>query len=169
MCKWRWHQILKPDGTTLASTFQCAGNMIGPVTLPATGTYTVFVDPWTTSTGQVTYALHNVADITGAIVIGGPPVTVNFITPGQRASLTFSGTAGQQVSLVVNSSTLGGFCASGDGTKILKPDGTTLASTFQCAGNMIGPVTLPATGTYTVFVDPWPTSHGIGALMRCTM
>ena len=96
---------------------RCSSALHRPVILPTTGTYTVFFDPWRFFHGMVDMARYTVADITGAIVIGGPPVTVNFITPGQKASLTFSGTAGQQVSLVVNSSTLGGFCASGDGTR----------------------------------------------------
>jgi hypothetical protein len=52
--------LLKPDGTTLVSTFSCGGTFnLATQTLPVTGTYTVTVDPNTSSTGSTTLSVTN--------------------------------------------------------------------------------------------------------------
>jgi hypothetical protein len=93
-----------------------------------------------------------VVDVTGALSYG-QTASAALTTPGQRGVWTFAGTAGESVSAVINSSTVGG-CGSG-GFAIVKPDGTTfLVTTSVCAGAILGPSVLPTTGTYTVVVDP---------------
>jgi hypothetical protein len=51
--------ILKPDGSSLASTGICNGSTgtLNPVALPVSGTYKVFVNPQGATTGSVTVAL----------------------------------------------------------------------------------------------------------------
>jgi uncharacterized protein YhfF len=151
--------ILKPDGTTLGSTSICgASGFIDSMTMPVTGTYTVLVDPGGTATGSVTLQLNTFSDISGTITIG-TPLTVTTTGIGQNARYTFSGTAGQQISLTLTNSTYTGCIALA--TSILKPDGTTLGSTSICgASGFIDSMTMPVTGTYTVLVDPGGTATG---------
>ena len=74
-------RILKPDGTTLASGNLCTG-VFSTQTLPVTGTYTVFIDPYVGNTSNITVTLYDVpADVTGPITPGGSSVTVNLATP----------------------------------------------------------------------------------------
>ena len=147
--------ILNPGGTTLGT-----GSYVDAKTLPATGTYTIFVNPSGSTTGSVTVTLYNVVDITGTITPGGGGVTANISTPGQRATYTFSGTAGQRVSLDIAS----GFsfvAYTNVYVYIRKPDGTSLASADINGGNrFIDTVTLPTAGTYTVECDPPSTRTG---------
>jgi hypothetical protein len=97
--------------------------------------------------------LYDVVDVTGTIIIGGSPVTVNLTTPGQNARLTFSATAGQRVSFTQTA-----FSSCAHRLKILKPDGSTLIDV--CAGSFVDVTVLPTTGTYTLVVDPGGTSTG---------
>ncbi|HKY26731.1 MAG TPA: IPT/TIG domain-containing protein [Pyrinomonadaceae bacterium] len=146
--------ILKPDGATLvAPTTAGASGFIDTTTLPATGTYTIFINPAAANTGSMTLTLYEVPpDATGTIVPGGPSVTVTNTTPGQNAQLVFNGTAGQRVSLKIESSTYG----SNNSQLFLKnPDGTTLASDTNANTNdFIDTRILSATGTYTILIDP---------------
>jgi uncharacterized surface protein with fasciclin (FAS1) repeats len=139
--------ILKPDGSTLASTTVIwSGAFIDVQTLPTTGTYTVFIDTGSPG-GTITVQLYDASAINGTITVGGNvPETVR---PGQDVYLTFSGTAGQQVSLLGYNSNLNDPVIG-----ILKPDLSTLASTtviFSSA--FVDVMTLPTTGIYTVFAD----------------
>ncbi len=116
------------DGTLLASktiSFSGATN-IDTVALSATGTYTIMIAPWTTTTtGSATLALYDVApDFAATITPGGPSVTAATTTPGQNAKLTFSGTAGQVLSLRMTGVTI----ASTTWVYIFSPNGTTLVS-----------------------------------------
>ena len=116
--------IYNPDGTTLASiNVGTGGGFIDATTLPTTGTYTIMVDPTSTYTGSMTLTLYNVVDVTGTITPGGSAVVVTTTVPGQNANLTFSGTAGQKVSLNLTSVTM-----TNSFVYIYNPDGTTLAS-----------------------------------------
>ena len=146
--------ILKPDGTALVSNTNVStgGTFFDTTTLPTTGTYTVLADPQIYFTGNMTLSLYDVVDVNGTISPGGAAVTVNVVTPGQSARVTFSGTAGQRVSLRGSSVTILGTTA----VTILKPDGTTLVTTnaSSSAGGWIDPAQLPVTGTYTIVVDP---------------
>jgi hypothetical protein len=147
--------ILKPGGTNLLTPFTVtrAGRFLDVRTLPSTGTYKIVVDPRYDYTGRMTLRLYDVpADPTAPIVVGGSPVTVTTTTPGQNATLTFSGTLGQRVSANLTDVNY----ASGK-LRIVSPDLTQLytpALAFGPAGNFLEPKSLPATGTYTIQVDP---------------
>lgn len=157
--------LRKPDGTNLASdTFGTGGGFIDVQTLPVTGTYTVFVDPYKNNTGGATVTLYDVpANATGTINAGGSAVTVTTTAPGQNASLTFGGSAGQRVSLRVT-----GVSMTGNGwvnVYLKKPDGTNIVSnTFDSSGGFFDVRTLATTGTYSILVDPWSSNTGSATL-----
>jgi len=143
--------IRNPDSTTLATS--CGGYFIDPQTLPQTGTYSITIDPVDDSTGNTTLTLYNVpADLSGSLT-SGTATTVTTTVPGQNGRYTFAGTVGQRVSLDQS-----GYNCFTDQTSILKPDGTSLAST--CGGTFIDVQTLPIAGTYTVLVDPQGNTTG---------
>ncbi len=153
--------LLKPDGTSLGSNSTCNGAtaFVDSLTLPSTGTYTVLMDPSGTNTGSATVLLSVFADITGTIT-PGTAITVTTTAAGQNARYTFSGTAGQQISVQLTNSTYSG--CFGVTAKILKPDGTSLGSNSTCNGStaFVDSMTLPSTGTYTVLIDPSGTNSG---------
>jgi YD repeat-containing protein len=161
--------ISNPDGSTLVSAGCLSnGSFIDTTTLPASGTYTIKVDPSGNLTGSVTITLYNVPpDFTGTITPGGSPVTVTTTVPGQNAELTFSGTQNQRVSLLLSNDTYTGCTLYSNGitVTIFNPDGSTLVS-GGCLGNgaFFDTRTLPANGTYTIKVDPSYTLTGSVAL-----
>jgi hypothetical protein len=74
---------------------------------------------------------------------------VTVTTPGQTARLSFDGVAGQSVT-----ATLSGVTIPSGTLQILRPNGVPVAvASFTTAGGTVR-TTLPADGTYTVFVDP---------------
>jgi RHS repeat-associated protein len=145
--------ILNPDGSTLTNQGFCGGGAITPVTLPATGTYTLVISPGNSgATGSATVTLWLFYELTGTIT-SGIPVNTALNIPGQVDQLTFSATAGQVANVVLSNSTFSEYCNGGNFI-ILNPNGSTLTNQGICNGNAINPVTLPATGTYTLVVSP---------------
>jgi YD repeat-containing protein len=150
--------ILKPNGTPLApATCMEGSGFLDVTTLDATGTYTVKVDPAGSATGSVTLTLYDVpADQSASVSIGGSPATLTTTVPGQNGSVTFSGTASQQVTVHVTSNSMGWVTV-----KLLKPDGSILTSTLQFLSSFnLSTQTLPSTGTYTILIDPDTTNTG---------
>ncbi len=142
--------LLDPTGATLASTsVGTSGGGLEPTsTLPTTGTYTIVVDPTGLSTGNLTLTLMSY--LTGSLNLDGAATTSTITTVGQNARYTFSGTAGQWVSVGLTSVTLPSAYVT-----LYKPDGTTLSSvTVGTAGGSLDPPILPTTGLYTVTVNP---------------
>ena len=98
-----------PNGPVIGSSrleVSVAGSIIGPVTLPADGTYTVVTDLYQSDTAQIALSVYDVVDVTGSISLDGSPRTAALNTPGQRALWTFSGTANQKVILVISATTV---------------------------------------------------------------
>ncbi len=143
--------MLKPDGTTFVSTsIGTSGGSLDPMTaLPTTGTYTIVVDPVGLATGSITLTLTS--PLTGTITLDGASVPLSLTKAGRTARYTFSGTSGQWLSLGLTSVTI-----SSSTISLLRPDGTTLASTTvgTSGGGLEPPNTLPTTGTYTIVIDP---------------
>ncbi len=134
--------------TSSAISFE--GEISGPRTVTAGGTQTMVVDPAGTNVGSVTLTLYDVPpDPVVPIIPNGPPATVTNTAPGQGSRFTFSGTAGQRVSLIENTTVS---CGPG-GVALLNPDGTVLSSFGLCSNQWIEPQTLPQTGIYTFFID----------------
>lgn len=150
--------IKKPDGTTLAGPVPMGPNtgLFDQQTLPTTGIYSIFADPYIENTGMMTFTLFDAGDATATITPGGPPVTITTTVPGQNGRITFSGTAGQKVSLALSNVSLNA------AVSILNPDGSSLAYLYylNSYGDFIDTKTLPATGTYTILIDAGYTSTG---------
>jgi hypothetical protein len=156
-------RIYKPDTTLLFPTamqFGRAGNFLEPKALSDTGPYTIQIDPQLTATGGVTVTVYDVPNdastpvtLCSSLPCSPGPTTATTTVAGQNAGLTFSGTAGQRVSVVAGNS----LYASTVKVSLLKPDLTPLTSTPITVGGLDGfiePKTLPDPGTYTVLVDP---------------
>jgi hypothetical protein len=145
--------ILNPDGSLLGTptSFGSAGAVINTQVLPTSGSYAVLIDPELIYTGHATLALYSAPDISGTITIDDSPVTLTLTAPGQRARYTFNGTAGQWVNAGITGVTI-----SSSTVSMVSSDGTTLVSTtVGPSGGSLDPTTvLPATGTYTIMVDP---------------
>ena len=153
--------IMTPAGTLLATQFTEATSFLDTQTLPTTGTYTLIIDPSGRTTGGVTCTLYDVgADLSGSITAGGSSVTVSPNIPGLNSGLTFSGTAGQRVSVKLTSGSWTGGSPSAANVSLRKPDGTALVTQFTQATAFIDVQTLPTTGTYTVRTDPSGASTG---------
>jgi YD repeat-containing protein len=151
-------KILKPDTSVLAAdTCMESSGFIDLQTLPATGTYTIVVDPVNHAVGNLTLTLYTVpADTTGTVSVGGSASTVTLSTPGQNGTLTFSGTATQQVTVRMTGNTFGSTTV-----KLMKPDGTQLATVTSSSQTFnVATQTLPTTGTYTIVIDPGSTNTG---------
>jgi YD repeat-containing protein len=145
-----------PDGSTVAGPACMEGSgFIDATTLPVNGTYTIYVDPTNAALGSLTATAYSVVDVTGTLATDGTPSTVAMMTPGQNAVLTFSGTAGHEMSLKGTNGLHGQILGCDVNARILNPDGSVLAAD-ACMENagFISPVTLPSTGTYAVVVDP---------------
>jgi hypothetical protein len=153
--------LIAPDGSQVGGGVffgQGLDAFMDARTLPATGTYAIVVDPPGAATGSATFRLYDVPpDVSGAIAPGGTPARVDMGTPGQNAKLTFSGTAGQRVSLNVSQSSLSQAYVS-----IQNPDGSMLVNNtlFATTPAFVDVRTLPATGTYTITVDPQGATTG---------
>jgi YD repeat-containing protein len=145
--------IYKPDGSILGSApnVTTSGALINSQALPATGTYTILVAPSGSSTGSLTLNLNNTNDVTGSMTIDGPPFTLAINAPGQKARITFTGNAGQGVSLDITNVAL-----PNSNVSMLSPDGSVFGSAAGVtpSGTFISSQPLPATGTYTIAVDP---------------
>ena len=144
--------VYRPDGVSMlftASTFNTSGGSIDLRPLPLTGTYTIFLDPVSTHTGNITVTVST--ELTGTITPGGSAVPISISRVGQNARYTFAGTSGQTISLGVTSVSITTLNVS-----ILKPDGSILVapSSFGTGGGAIDSQVLPTSGTYAILVDP---------------
>jgi subtilisin family serine protease len=152
--------LLNPDGSVLTPNTYVgpSGGFLDPKALPASGTYRILIDPQGAVTGSMTLTLYDVPpDATAAITPGGASVTISATTPGQNARLTFDGQAGRRISLKLSATTIANAYVS-----ILNPNGSGLASNVYLgtSGGFVDTKILPATGSYTVLVDPQGAAIG---------
>jgi hypothetical protein len=150
--------VRKPDLTVLMSTTCFGGNSFSDLgVLPATGAYTITLDPQGTAIGSSDITLYDVpADPTVGLTINGGGQSVTTTVPAQNAGATFSGTAGQQVTVRLTGNTMGSVTV-----KLRRADGTQLTSgTSSSTSFNLSAQTLPVDGTYSVFVDPSSTNTG---------
>jgi subtilisin family serine protease len=164
-CCSTFFSIQNPDGTNLLSPSYVgtSGAFMDTKTLPASGVYTILVDPQGTASGSMTLTLYDVPpDAVAAITPAGPSVTVTTDIPGQNAKLLFNGTAGQRIAIEETGVTIGTSKCCSTNVSILKPDGTSLASPtiVGTSGGFIDAKTLPASGVYTILVDPQSNATG---------
>jgi YD repeat-containing protein len=153
--------LRNPDGTTLAAPSRMSG-YVGPYCGTQTGTYSIQLVPENASTGMASVQLYNVpADITGTLSVNGAGTAANFAVPGQGATYTFTGVAGQQVSIQALPDNINNWY---DGT-LRNPDGSTLATFFNYGTNTKGPWTLSQSGTYTLRILPESGGTGTATLL----
>ena len=143
--------IKKPDGTNLTSKgVDNNGAFIDAQLLPVTGTYTIVVDPLASSIGSMVITLYDASDLTGAITIGGAAVSVSSTVPGRNTRLTFDATAGQQLTAHVTNNSMQCLIVS-----LLQPGGASITSNSSGSSSFnLTSQSLPATGTYTINIDP---------------
>src|SRR5207247_2658535 len=111
----------------------------------------ILFDPSSSIIGSATFTLYDVPpDPSSTIAIGGPSVTTATTVPGQNARLTFSGTAGQRISLQI-SAALSACCAD---VYIIKPDATTLICTTVSTTRFIDTHTSYTTLFHSILFDP---------------
>jgi YD repeat-containing protein len=168
--------VLNPDGTTLATVSSGCNKFSSFYDVPylsQAGRYTLLIDPPGVETGNVTIKLNDATDVTGPITTDGTPVMVTTTVPGQNGKLTFSGVAGQKITAVLDNNTYG---SSSISMSILSPNGTRFSAsspssasqfiddTQYCIwgfiGYVCGSITLPTTGTYTLFWIQGPQALG---------
>lgn len=149
--------LLDPAGRQLSTGCSIHGvGHIDAVVLPADGTYTLVVNPADRRTGETRLRLINAVDQRGTL--GSSPVTVRLSQPGAAGYLTFSGTAGQQVTIDITDSTMPDQC----GLAAIRGPGDTSVGSRGCVIGGKGSLTatLPSTGTYTFVLDPAATATG---------
>jgi YD repeat-containing protein len=155
--------IYRPDNTTLVGPTCMEGTgFIDATTIAVSGTYTILVDPTDNATGSVTLSLYTFTDLTGTIAIGGSAVTKTTDTPGQNATLTFSGTSGERISVWGTNGMSGQIFGCDVNVSIVRAsDNVTVASpTCMEQSGFIEPFSLPTTGSYNVFIDPAGSAKG---------
>jgi len=157
--------ILKPDGTALGANAYVGtgGGFFDTRALPAAGTYTILIDPQDSTTGSATVTLYDVPADAGGAITPGNSASLSVGTPGQNGRLTFTGTAGERVSVNVTGVSLTGTWAY---VSILQPNGATLGSNAYVAssGGFIDTRALPTSGTYTILFDPQDGTTGSATL-----
>jgi len=144
--------ILNPDGSTFyTANVGASGLVFNGLTLTQTGTYTLVINPSGSNTGSVTPVVYNVpSDFTSTITPGGSSVTVT-TSPYQNASLTFSGTTNQLVSMIISNDTI-----SSAYLTLYNPDGSTVFSQVlvNTSGYFMDTTSLSQTGTYKFYFAP---------------
>jgi len=88
----------------------------------------------------------------------GPIASFTSTVPGENARFTFTGHAGDSRTVTISGSTFGGCPALV--VSFVGPNGT-LSETSTCTADLVlGPSTLDADATWTVFIDPQGPAHG---------
>jgi RHS repeat-associated protein len=141
--------IYNPDGSQLAQR-DFGQDHLDRTLLTQTGTYTAVLTPQgSPSTGTVTFHLWDVpADYAGSVSIGGAAASVTIGTPGQRAVLSFTGTAGQSIFVA-----FGSVFYYYSKVRVYNPDGSLLAER-DFGTTYLDKTLLSQSGTYTLMLFP---------------
>ena len=95
--------------------------------------------------------------VTGTLTTGGAPTTLQTYVPAQNAYLTFNGTQGQSLSLVLSQLALTPSSVNSASVSITNPDGSALTSgtcySSSIPGCSVSLGVLPQTGSYSVVVS----------------
>jgi subtilisin family serine protease len=148
--------LLAPDGSTVKSIIAGGNTFVDAFALPATGGYTLTVDPLDAGTGTISIKVNDVPpDVTGSITAGGPPLTATMPVPGQGGLITFDATAGRALTLSLTNTTVSIMRVS-----VLGPDGSAVISPTYLFGNRTFTFSAPVTGTYRIVLDPYDIYTG---------
>jgi hypothetical protein len=161
--------VTGPGGSNVGSDTDCEDNhpSFGPFTVGVSGTYTVEFSVGTTSTGSGKLEV-SAPVVVGKVTVNGPQVAMKVTRLGQGVERTFTGTAGQSISVVMTNVT-----ATDDSCSLLAvtgPGDSNVGSDADCEDNhpSVGPFTVSVTGTYTVEFSVGTTSTGSGTLQVST-
>jgi hypothetical protein len=142
--------LIGPDGQKLDTKDPITHGML-IAELKADGTHTILVSPDAGLPSNPARSLDVILtlseDLRADIMLNGPAVSAA-TRAGQRAVLTFTGRAGQQVNLGVEDK-VGGFLRA----TLLGPDGQKLDTKDLITHGMLG-TKLAADGTYTILISP---------------
>jgi hypothetical protein len=156
--------LLDPSGATVQTADRCGTNWLGYLNLPSTGTYQIKLqldDP--SATGQGTLWVSAGPVKIGTVAVNGAAAAMSVSRVGRGVYRTFSGTAGQHITIALSGVSSTGFC--GETLTLVSPSGATVQSADQCGSITLGPATLPSTGTYEVVMQlDDPTSTGLGSI-----
>ena len=112
----------------------------------------------TWATGTVKLSAYTVpADATATATVGGAAASATVTVPGQRASFSFAGTAGQNVNLVLAVPNPGNAINS---FAVINPDGSFLVNWVATYWNYTPELALTQTGNYVIEVAPLLTGSG---------
>jgi hypothetical protein len=144
--------LFAPDGQ-LFWTNQQAGFLESPP-LDQTGTWSILVDRVNPEPDSGTLRVYAFDDITASADLSGTAHGLSLV-PGQRATYSFSGTAGQKISALLSNIKPGPCGALKHLLTLVRPDDSVAAdSTCTDKLKFLDATTLDATGTWKVVVDP---------------
>ena len=142
--------IYRPDGGTLTTTGYTSARYLPP--LPTSGLYVIALQ-----NGAATHTMRLTLseEVMATATVGGSAVNATIARAGQRARISFSGTAGQRIDLGMTHT------FSGVTTAFRTADeATTLVSQgISSPGELHSPV-LPSTGTYLLMVESSSAATG---------
>ena len=127
------------------------GNKLtGVLTLSSSGTYTIMVDPQARDAGSIAVKAWLVpADAdAGTLIVDGAQKPVANTAGAQNAFIRFAASSGETIKITTSGSTF----SMAPVVELKRPNGQVL---FTRGGEFTSKaITLPAPGTYTIYVDP---------------
>jgi YD repeat-containing protein len=150
--------VRNADETTVGTAaWMCGSMFMEPVTLPTSGPFTVLADPAGATVAPATVTLYDVApDVLGSLTINGPAMAVPIADPGQNGVLTFTASAGQQVTVRLTGNTIGYVPV-----RLFGPGDSFVTWEISSAASFNLPtMTLSTPGSYTVTVNPSDITTG---------
>jgi RHS repeat-associated protein len=157
--------VFAPDGSLVGQATYDSGSKIAvdTITLPETGTYKVKLSQLTQVdqttfddigyTGSASVTVTSAPTVTGSTTVDGTAASLSLTASGQHGVVTFTGTAGEMVFTKLTMSPAE--ASTGTVTLLQEPGGTTVGSNSMTgSSSLIDTVTLPASGSYEIVVDP---------------
>jgi hypothetical protein len=148
------------NGIPIALTARGDGLYTGSFTPTEDGAFTV--DATASASGSTDTRSATGTVLRGySIAPGGPPVTVK-VGPGEAVKATFSGVAGQRVSLRMSGVSIGTSSCCSTAVAVENPDGTMLVEPAYVgtSGGFLDTRTLSTDGPYSILVDAQGTGSG---------
>ena len=141
-----------PDGTVIATLgVPSVGSSVQLKNLPLTGVYTIAFNTVSTATASASFTLSSSAYSAGTLVIDASPAAFSIPRQGQSGVISFSGTQGQWLALVVT-----GFPSTNYFEfTFVRPDGSTwFGYQSVTSGTVLALPILPTTGIYKIRMTP---------------
>ena len=158
------YTVFAPDGSTLANDLSYPNAEVALPPLPQTGTYAWYYRPESTPASGTFQLL---TDVVGGLPTDGTP-TATSLVPGQNATYTFSGAAGQSYNLTLTSINPIAYL----NATVFNPDGSLLANcgAYQAYYNQNQncEFTVGASAIYTVRIMPIASGSAYGGLVPAT-